>query len=109
METIQPLLRHLIAKAPARGSLFKRNILKDYLQVVVLDYIYSAPRYSGLIFYGGSCLAHFFQLPRLSEDLDFIDETKKIVVAELTHDLEDHFNSGPTWKLKQRRKNSESI
>jgi hypothetical protein len=44
----------------------------------VLDYIYSAPRYSGLIFYGGSCLAHFFQLPRLSEDLDFIDETPEM-------------------------------
>ena len=100
METIKPILRNLIAEAPARGSLFKRNILKDYLQVVVLDYIYSAPRYSGLIFYGGSCLAHFFQLPRLSEDLDFIDETKKIVVAELARDLEDHFNSRTDLEVK---------
>jgi len=51
METLKPILRNIIAEVPARGSLFKRNILKDYLQVAVLDFIYSAPRYSRLIFY----------------------------------------------------------
>ena len=100
METLKPILRHLIAEVPALGSLFKRNILKDYLQVVVLDFVYSDPRYSRLIFYGGSCLAHFFQLPRLSEDLDFIDETQKLIVAELAHDLEEYFRKRTDLEVK---------
>ena len=100
MEALKPILRNAIAEVPALGSLFKRNILKDYLQVVVLDFIYSDPRYSRLIFYGGSCLAHCFQLPRLSEDLDFIDETKKIIVAALAHDLEDHFKRRTDLEVK---------
>jgi predicted nucleotidyltransferase component of viral defense system len=61
------------------------------LQIVVLDFIYSHPVYSKLLFYGGSALAHCFDLQRLSEDLDFIDETKSINVSRLAKDLEDYF------------------
>jgi hypothetical protein len=59
--------------------------------MVVLDFIYSHPDYSQLLFYGGSALAHCFDLQRLSEDLDFIDESKKINVSKLAKDLEDYF------------------
>jgi hypothetical protein len=58
---------------------------------VVLDFVYSHPAYSQLLFYGGSALAHCFGLERLSEDLDFIDEKKKISVSRLAKDLEDYF------------------
>jgi hypothetical protein len=59
--------------------------------MVVLDFIYSHPTYSQLLFYGGSALAHCFDLQRLSEDLDFIDETKKVNVSKLAKDLENYF------------------
>jgi hypothetical protein len=49
--------------------------------------------YSQLLFYGGSALAHCFGLQRLSEDLDFIDETKKVDVLRLAKDLEDYFSA----------------
>ena len=91
METIKPVLANIISESPSRNNLFKRNLLKEYLQVVVLDFIYSHPTYSHLLFYGGSALAHCFDLQRLSEDLDFIDETKKIKVPKLAEDLEDYF------------------
>jgi len=91
VETIKPALANIINETPSRNNLFKRNLLKEYLQVVVLDFIYSHPVYSRLLFYGGSALAHCFDLQRLSEDLDFIDETKKINVARLANDLEDYF------------------
>lgn len=52
--------------------LFRRNVLKEYLQILALSFIYGHPQYQNLIFYGGSCLRHCFNLPRLSEDLDFI-------------------------------------
>ena len=91
METIKPILVNIISESPSRNNLFKRNLLKEYLQVAVLDFIYSHPVYSQLLFYGGSALAHCFDLQRLSEDLDFIDETKKVKAAKLAKDLEDYF------------------
>jgi predicted nucleotidyltransferase component of viral defense system len=91
METIKPVLVNIISESPSRNNLFKLNLLKEYLQIVVLDFIYSHPTYSQLLFYGGSALAHCFDLQRLSEDLDFIDETKKVNVAKLAQDLEEYF------------------
>ena len=67
--------------------LFKRNLLKEYLQILGLSFIYSQKEYQPLIFYGGSCLRHCFDLPRLSEDLDFVDLNKKINLEKLAKDL----------------------
>ena len=92
METIKPALSNIISESPSRNNLLKRNLLKEYLQIVVLDFMYSHPVYSTLIFYGGSALAHCFDLQRLSEDLDFIDERKKVNISKLAKDLEDYFS-----------------
>ncbi len=99
-ETIRPVLVNIISESPSRNNLFKRNLLKEYLQIVVLDFIYSHPVYSGLLFYGGSALAHCFDLQRLSEDLDFVDETKKVKPAELARDLEDYFRKRTDLPVK---------
>lgn len=93
METIKPVLASILSESPSRNNLLKRNLCKEYLQIVVLDFIYSHPAYSQLLFYGGSALAHCFGLQRLSEDLDFIDETKKVDVSRLAKDLEDYFSA----------------
>ena len=100
METIKPVLANIISESPSRNNLFKRNLLKEYLQVVVLDFIYSHPTYSQLLFYRGSALAHCFDLQRLSEDLDFIDETKKIAIPKLAKDLEDYFSKRTDLPVK---------
>jgi predicted nucleotidyltransferase component of viral defense system len=71
---------------------YRRNLLKEYLQIVALDFIYSHPRYSQLFFYGGSCLAQCYGLPRLSEDLDFVDVKKEISLDELSADLKAFFS-----------------
>lgn len=47
------------------------NSLREYLQYLVLSYLYNSPDFKKLIFKGGSCLRICFSLPRLSEDLDF--------------------------------------
>jgi hypothetical protein len=100
METIKPVLASIISESPSRNNLFKRNLLKEYLQVVVLDFIYSHKDYSQLLFYGGSALAHCFDLQRLSEDLNFIDETKKINVPKLAKELEDYFRKRTDLEIK---------
>lgn len=100
MEAIKPVLINIIREAPSRNNLFKRNILKEYLQIVVLDFLYSDPVYSQMLFYGGSALAHCFNLQRLSEDLDFIDETKKIKIPKLAKDLEKYFSTRTDLPVK---------
>lgn len=100
METIKPVLANIVNETPSRNNLFKRNLLKEYLQIVVLDYIYSHKEYSQLLFYGGSALAQCFDLQRLSEDLDFIDEKKKISITKLAKDLEEYFSKRTDLKIK---------
>ena len=84
-------LKKLLADSPSKNSVFQRNILKDYFQIAALDYIYSHPTYSKLIFYGGSSLAHCYGLPRLSEDLDFVDIAETVDLSGLAEDLKKFF------------------
>jgi len=91
METTKTFLKNLINKSVSKNKLFIRNLLKEYLQILVLDFIYAHPKYNNLIFYGGSSLHHCFNLPRLSEDLDFVDLKKGINIKELAKDLEISF------------------
>lgn len=93
MEAIKKNLENLINKSKIENKLFKRNILKEYLQILVLDFIYSNSKYSKMFFYGGSCLAHCFDLDRLLEDLDFVDIKKNIDISKLAKDLENYFKN----------------
>jgi len=87
MEELIAVMKKLVEGSNFQNKVFKRNILKDYLQILVLDYIYSSREYSNLIFYGGSCLAHCFSLPRLSEDLDFVDIAQNCDLNKLSYDI----------------------
>ena len=91
MEEIKPTLKRLLAEATTGKTLFQRNILKEYLQIVVLDYLYSNPIYGQLVFYGGSCLAQCHGLPRLSEDLDFVDIKGGVDIKKLAEDITEYF------------------
>lgn len=107
MELIKNYLKRLVRESPSQNNLFKRNLLKEYLQIVVLDYIYSHPIYSQLSFYGGSCLSHCYNLPRLSEDLDFVDTKNEIDSSCLANELNYHFSkntdlSSTVYKQKFR-------
>lgn len=100
MELIKPFLTKLIRDSTSENKVFKRNLLKNYLQILVLDFIYADSKYSQLIFYGGSCLCHCHHLPRLSEDLDFVDWKKNVDIPELAEDLERYFKKNTDLKVK---------
>lgn len=100
MEISKIFLKNLLDKSVSENNLFKRNILKEYLQILVLDFIYSHKEYSKMVFYGGSCLAHCFGLPRLSEDLDFVDLKKGIKISKLAEDIEKYFKENTDLNLK---------
>jgi len=84
-------IENLLLKHERTGNVFKRNVVKEFLQVLSLFFIYSREEYQNLVFYGGSCLRHCFGLPRLSEDLDFVDLRKRVNLENLAKDLEKFF------------------
>ena len=87
MEEVKSALKRIISEAPHAQVLFRRNLLKEYLQLVLLDFIYAHPGYGKLVFYGGSCLAHCYGLPRLSEDLDFVDLAGSVDLKRFSEDV----------------------
>jgi hypothetical protein len=100
MELIKVFLTKLIKDSASENKIFRRNLLKNYLQILVLDFIYADRKYSQLIFYGGSSLSHCYNMPRLSEDLDFVDLKKKIEIPKLAKDLEIHFKKNTDLEVK---------
>jgi len=100
MDITKTFLKNIIDRSPVKNKVFQRNILKEYLQVIVLDFIYSHKEYSKLIFYGGSCLSHCYDLPRLSEDLDFVDLKKEVKIASIAKDIEKYFKENTDIQVK---------
>jgi predicted nucleotidyltransferase component of viral defense system len=90
---INEFIQNIVREEKMRGSnqLYIRTAIKEYLQILVLNFIYGSNKYrERMIFTGGTCLRHFFGLDRLSEDLDF-DRTTDIDVEELKHDVATYF------------------
>jgi len=100
MELIKIFLTKLIKDSAFDDKVFRRNLLKNYLQIIFLDFIYSNKKYSQLIFYGGSSLAHCYNMPRFSEDLDFVDLKKEIEIPKLAKDLEIYFKKNTDLEVK---------
>lgn len=69
---------------------YVRNLLKEVVQNYILNFIYNNKEYKDLIFTGGTCLRKFYNLNRLSEDLDF-DYEGEIDLEKLQNDLKDYF------------------
>ena len=56
---------------PQHLHAFKRNMLREYLQYKILEYIYATEEGQSLVFMGGTALRIVHQHNRFSEDLDF--------------------------------------
>lgn len=91
MEETTAIIKSILATHTSEPVFFQRNVVKEYLQVLVLHYLYAHPRYAGLVFYGGSCLSQCYGLPRLSEDLDFVDVEGSVSLEACAKDLEAFF------------------
>jgi predicted nucleotidyltransferase component of viral defense system len=88
-------MEKLVREQRIKGSnnLYIRSTLKEYLQTLILEYIYTSKEYnSNFIFTGGTCLRHVFGLERLSEDLDF-DLLEDIDSTKLAENIQKYFVS----------------
>lgn len=74
------------------APVWRTSILREYLQLKTLQYIYETARGASLVFMGGTAIHLFTGSPRFSEDLDF--DNRGVSVAQfraLANDVARHF------------------
>jgi predicted nucleotidyltransferase component of viral defense system len=64
-------LKQIESFYPENLRIHKRNLLREYLQYVILDVIYNSQYGSRLVFMGGTAIHIIHGIRRFSEDLDF--------------------------------------
>lgn len=75
-----------------QNSVYVRNLLKERILYYVLHFISQSKWAGSLIFKGGTCLRIFFDLPRLSEDLDFdLEDINSFEIEEFITRIKDYF------------------
>lgn len=95
-------IREILKENKNSPDIFKRTIVKEYLQMIVLSYIYNKEKYKDLVFYGGSALRHCYGLNRLSEDLDFANIGKNIDFEKIARELEIFFVKKYSLKINAK-------
>ncbi len=94
------ILKKIVEDNYDKPDFYVRNLLKEYLQILILSYIYSKKPYKELFFYGGTCLSHCYNLPRLSEDLGFVDVKKEVKIKDISKDIASFLEKKENLPLK---------
>lgn len=85
-------LKSIVAQNPTVSASYLRSLLKERLQYYILQYISTSSYSQNLLFKGGTCLRFFYDLPRLSEDLDFdVIDSSKFDTSEVDQDITKYF------------------
>lgn len=64
-------IKQFYPEAIAKDALFQKHILKEYIQLLILDFLATTPYIRQLVFIGGTNLRLVKGIDRFSEDLDF--------------------------------------
>jgi len=64
-------LKNIEAFYPEKLRIFKRNILREYLQYLIIETIFNSKLANKLAFMGGTAIHLLYNSQRFSEDLDF--------------------------------------
>lgn len=70
--TLHSIINERLKKYSASTMEAEENALKEILQEIILNALSEANFFQEAVFHGGSCLRIVYNLPRFSEDLDFI-------------------------------------
>ncbi|MDP3982480.1 MAG: nucleotidyl transferase AbiEii/AbiGii toxin family protein [bacterium] len=106
--------KEIVNKERKKSSnlLYIRSAIKEYLQILVLQYIYTTNDFkTNFIFTGGTCLRHFYGIDRLSEDLDF-DYLEFINSEEIANRIEQYFISSlkyPSLKISIKQQGKQIL
>lgn len=103
-------LEYLLEEAKGNGLpiLKKRGVLREYLQVIILNSISRHRFGKSMLFTGETSLRFFYNMPRFSEDLDF--DTRDLSFEEFEEILESVrkglLKEGFSLKVSSERKNN---
>ena len=64
-------IKHFFPMQVREKSIFDKYMLKEYIQLMILDYLSSTPYLPKVVFIGGTSLRLAMGIDRFSEDLDF--------------------------------------
>lgn len=79
--------------------------LKEMLQQYILNFIYTSKKYSHLTMYGGTVLRIGYDLPRMSEDLDF--QTSILInFDEFAEEIKKYFKDNYSFNVEVKHNNS---
>ena len=103
-------LEYLLEEAKSNGLpiIKKRGVLREYLQVIILNSIYRHNLGKFMFFTGGTALRYFYNMPRFSEDLDFdtvnlnFEEFKEL----LKHAKEGLLKEGFSSEISSEKRNN---
>lgn len=77
----------ILSYYPQKLRIFKENILKEYLQYLILNIVFSTEYSNKLVFLGGTAIRIIHNSTRFSEDLDFdntgLSKTDFVKVSEI--------------------------
>lgn len=90
MVIIDELKKILLDARNNPNNEYRMNLLKEKLQIYVLNFIYTS-KYNDLIFTGGTALRKFYGLQRISEDLDFNYTNTDFNFDQFQSDLTNYF------------------
>jgi len=96
---IEDNLRLVLDRNRGKNPLYVRNLLKEQIQYLVLNYIFNSPYGDLFLFKGGTSLRFCFDLPRLSEDLDFdVENYQSFDFVKFTDEIKNYFYSKLKYK-----------
>lgn len=88
------------------NSGFYKHILKEYLQLMILDYLSSTPIIQKMVFIGGTSLRLVKGIDRFSEDLDFdCKELSKDEFIEMTNGVIQFLERSGLWVEAKDKEN----
>jgi len=89
-----------IEERAKQEGLSPKVILKEALQVCILEKLYSTSESDNIIFQGGTCLRLLYGGPRYSEDLDFIITDRQVLSSLLERLSSQMENISPLFEGK---------
>jgi predicted nucleotidyltransferase component of viral defense system len=107
---------HVMAGYPSEARTLKRNVLREYLQMKMLQYLFSSADAASLVFMGGTAIRLIHGSDRFSEDLDFDNRSLSTGFLEqlavrvqrqfaregVACDLRTHVSSKLAWTVRFR-------
>ena len=107
--TDQDIIKNFFPEQIRNNTLLGKSMIKEYIQLLILDYLSTTQYVRKLTFIGGTCLRLVKGIDRFSEDLDFdCKETNKEEFIQMSDDVM-QFLRRNGYKVESKDKDSPKL